>query len=926
MRVRRRDSEATIDLDPTRNKRKAGPPVTDRAKVLRTLESANRTYNARGPQQSSMNPGTQLGPYRVESLIGAGGMGEVYLGVDTRLDRQVAIKILASDLARDSAHRERFEREARTISSLSHPNICTLFDLGTHASGDYLVMEYLQGETLADRIARGPLPYAEVVRIGAAIAAALEAAHRQGIVHRDLKPGNVMLTKSGVKLLDFGLAKLSLSSPSSGGIALGNDATQQKPLTEQGAILGTFQYMAPEQLEGAPADARTDIFAAGAILYEMATGRRAFQGATKASLIASIIQLDPPPMSEVQPLTPRALERVVRACLEKDPADRFQTAHDLGLELKWTAESSSISEPVNVRRARKTLPWAAAAVFAVAAIASGALLWREKSKPSQPYRLAIVPERGYTIIAATISPDASMLALIQRDKRSGDGSLWVRRIDDGSERLLAKGDLVAPFWSPDSRWIGYRFLPDQVMRVSPEGGQPELMLRTTVQSTPAWGSDGTLLFCPTWGKGLFRVSVNGGEPVAVTKLDLSRRESVHTLPTFLPGHRRFLYTVHTIAEKRNEIWGGSLDATTTTRVVVADALVGYNRPWLLFVRDGAAYAQRFDDKSMLVSGEATRVVDNVTFQETEATAAATLSDNGALVYGAFEGIRMRLQEYDRNGGIVATLWEDDNLSDAILSRDGSTLLVVKFDQTKGAADIHSVDLARKVSTRVTTGLAGHAAPIPSADGQSVAFYSDRTGLFDIFIQSLDGATPARAVWQGGRDKFLYDWSPDGTTLLVGSFTPETRMDLWAVPATGGTPRPFVATENNETDAQFSPDGKWVSYVVSSGKDYELYVRPYPTGRAVRVSTDGGGRASWRPDGRELLWPSRGRIFTAAIDTSGATPQIAAPKELFRMPFVMSQPRYLADGHIAFLSPAPGEELTANYQFDTAWRTKLDRGN
>jgi eukaryotic-like serine/threonine-protein kinase len=871
-----------------------------------------------------MNPGTQLGPYRVESLIGAGGMGEVYLGVDTRLDRQVAIKVLASDLARDSAHRERFEREARTISSLSHPNICTLFDLGTHASGDYLVMEYLQGETLADRIAKGPLPFGEVVRIGAAIAAALEAAHRQGIVHRDLKPGNVMLTKSGVKLLDFGLAKLSISSPSSGGIALGNDATQQKPLTEQGAILGTFQYMAPEQLEGAPADARTDIFAAGAILYEMATGRRAFQGATKASLIAAIIQVDPPPMNEIQPLTPRALERVVRACLEKDPADRFQTAHDLGLELKWTAESSSISEPVSVRRARKTLPWAAAAVFAVAAIASGVLLWREKGKPAPPYRLAVVPQRGYTILSATISPDASMMALIQREKGSGEGSLWVRRIDDGSERLLAKGDVLAPFWSPDSRWIGYRLLPDQLMRVSPEGGQPEQMVKTTVHAAPAWAADGTMLFCPAWGNGLFRVSANGGEPVAVTKLDVARRESVHTNARFLPGDRRFLYIVHTIAEKRNEIWSGSLDANTTARVIVADALIGYSKPWLLFVRDGAAYAQRFDEKSMRVSGEARRVVDNVTFQETEATAVATLADNGTLVYGAFEGIRMRLQAHDRNGGIVATLWEDDNLTDAVLSRDGSTLLVVKFDQTKGAADIHSVDLARKVSTRVTTGLAGHFAPVPSADGQSVAFYSDRIGLFDIFIQSLDGATPARAVWQGGRDKILYDWSPDGATLLVGSFSPQTRMDLWTVPATGGTPRAFVATENGESQADFSPDGKWVSYVVSSGKESELYVRPFPTGRAVRVSTDGGGRASWRADGRELLWPSKGRILTAAIDTSGATPQIAPPKELFRTPYAMSQPRYLPNGHIAMLTPAPGEQLTANYQFDTAWRTKLER--
>ena len=869
-----------------------------------------------------MHPGTQLGPYRVESLIGSGGMGEVYLGVDTRLDRQVAIKVLQGALAKDAGLRERFEREARTISSLSHPNICTLFDLGRHEGSDYLVMEYLQGETLADRIARGPLPAAQVVRIGLGIAGALEAAHRQGIVHRDLKPGNVMLTKSGVKLLDFGLAKLSVAPASPNDPTVATGETAHKPLTEQGAILGTFQYMAPEQLEGHPADARTDIFALGAILYEMATGRRAFQGATKASLIASIIDREPPPMTEVQPFTPPALDRVVRACLAKDPDDRIQTAHDVALQLKWLDESSTTHEAVGVRRRKNLLPWIAAGVLALAAIVAGAMWWRERTRPAPAYTLSILPPRGHAMTNGALSPDGLSFAMATVNRSTGERALWVRRLDDGNLRQIAT-EARDVFWSPDSQWIGYRQRPARLMRVLVEGGRPETIARVETQGPPAWAPDGTIIFCPSWGMGLHRVPATGGEITPITKLDPARQESVHVAPYLLPDGRRFLYTVHTISEKRNEIWAASLDGDKPVRITEADALVGYSEPYLLTVRDGAAYAQRFDARSLKLSGQPQRVIDNVGFLESEALSMTTLAPNGALAYGTMDRVRMRINLYERNGTRSATLWEDDDLGSPAFSADEKTLIVEKLDRTKGASDLWAVDLTRKLATKLTGGLANYSTPSVSGDGQFIAFHSDRIGMYDIYVQPIDGS-PDRLLWKDDRDKFSGAWAPDGQSLLVTRFDKKTFADIWVVPVDGGKPWPFVQSENRDELARFSPDGKWVAYVVGgTAGEEELYIRPFPKGRAHRVSTDGGGDPSWNPNGRELVWTSKGRILSASLDLSGATPQIGRPEELFRLPYIGESPDVMKDGRIAILEPAPGEEPMSVVQYTTAWRKKVE---
>ena len=878
-----------------------------------------------------MNPGTQLGPYRVESLIGAGGMGEVYLATDTRLDRSVAIKVLSKELSGDASLRDRFEREAKTISSLNHPNICALYDLGHHEGSEFLVMEYLQGDTLADRIQRGALPPDQVTRIGGEIANALDRAHKQGIVHRDLKPGNIMLTKSGVKLLDFGLAKLLATSGSNSSVTLGMTtatslATQQKPLTQEGTILGTFQYMSPEQLEGKDTDARSDIFALGAILYEMATGHRAFDGTSRASVIAAILDREPTPMSVIQPLTPFSLERVVRACLAKDPDERLQTAHDVGLELKWIGESSSISQPMAQRRRKRAAPWIVAGVFAAAAIAGGALYLRERQRPAAPFSFSVVPPPGTHFLRGhAVSPDGTMIAFpAQGDDGSVD--LWVRHIDDPTPRKLAKtNNSTDPvmFWSPDSKWIAYEIVPAKLMRVRAEGGEPEPVASTLIQSGAAWGGGDTILLTPQFGMGLSRVSATGGDVTPVSKLDPSRRESFHGTPKFLPDGKRYLYAVHTVSEKRNEIYAASLEGGKPQFVIAADALIGYAKPYLLFVRDGAAYAQRFDPSTFKLEGAARRVVDSIVFSEPEVVAFGSVSDNGLLVYTMAQPATVTLNLYDRSGALLQTLWKDAEVKAAELSRDGKTVVIAKADVAKGASDITVVDLARGIPTRITGGLSNNDGPVLSPDGQMTAFMSDRDGMYDLYVKPLDAGAPERLLWRSEYDKWTNSWSPDGKYILAQQFVASTKQDIWVVPvAAGEKPRPLVQSDGNDTAAAFSPDGKWVAYQSDQTGNDEVYVRGFPDGRAVRVSAASGRVPSFSPDSKEILFSTTGGdVMVAAIHSTnggiGGVADVGIPKKLFSKPNAELLPRFTSDGRI--LIGEQQSSATRLLTVTTAWR-------
>ena len=504
----------------------------------------------------ALTAGTKLGPYEIQSPLGAGGMGEVYRACDTRLDRSVAIKILPAHLTDNPEAKQRFDREARAISSLNHPNICTLYDVGHQDGTDYLVIEFLEGETLASRLAKGPLPPEQVLKYGIEICEGLEKAHKTGVIHRDLKPGNIMLTKTGAKLMDFGLAKIVTGPPPSSGLTATLDGAwagesargSQNPLTARGTIVGTFQYMSPEQVEGKEADARSDIFALGAVLYEMATGKRAFEGKTTASVIAAVLERDPVPISVTQPMSPPALDRVVKVCLAKDPDERFQSVHDLKLQLKWIAEGGSqtgVPAPVAAKRKNRERALAAAAlVFALAALALGFAYFRRPANDAPSLRSSILPPENASFVGGVaasgyaFSPDGTRLVFSVQSVE-GKSGLWMRPLNSLTAQELAGTENGAlPFWSPDGQWVGF-FADGKLKKTLASGGSAQVICDAPVGRGGTWNAQGVIVFAPTIGGPLFRVSANGGVPAAVTQLDPATGETTHRWPDFLPDGVHF---------------------------------------------------------------------------------------------------------------------------------------------------------------------------------------------------------------------------------------------------------------------------------------------------------------------------------------------------------------------------------------------------
>ena len=579
-----------------------------------------------------LSSGTKLGPYVVDAPLGAGGMGEVYRGRDTRLNRPVAIKVLPTAMAESAELHERFEREARLLSNLNHPHICVVYDVGRAGDISYLVMELLEGETLASRIARGPLPVAQATSIALQIGAALDRAHRIGVVHRDVKPENVMLTKTGAKLLDFGLAK---PAPVKGELGV---ATRTMPLTGQGTIIGTLHYMAPEQLEGRPADARSDIFAFGAVLYEMITGQRAFAGATPVSVISSILRDTPRPIPEIQPFVPPALDAVVRTCLEKDPDDRWHSAHDLASQLRWIQQSGSQphvpTTPVGRRRRRYVhAAWGAGCLLA---LAIGILatryftpapvarsVWFTVGEPAGT-RFSRTPIAPF----AAISPDGRHIVF---DASLGDaGQLYLRTLSSTDARPLpGTEDAWMPFWSADSRYVAF-FAEGALKKTAIATGGVETICKIHDFEGGTWNRNNVVIFSKAAG-GLFRVDAAGGEPVPLTSLDQTKGQVVHRLPVFLPDGQHFIY----LAQPGNEVYYGSLDGTAPRRLLAADGRAVYSPPgYLLFARDGALFAQPFDAARGQLSGDPVRVTNSVRATPLSGRAAYSVSDNGVLVFRA----------------------------------------------------------------------------------------------------------------------------------------------------------------------------------------------------------------------------------------------------------------------------------------------------
>jgi len=852
-------------------------------------------------------------------------MGEVYRAKDTRLDRTVAVKVLPAHLSSSEEVRQRFEREAKTISSLAHPNICSLYDVGNQDGIEFLVMEFLEGETLTERLARGPLPAEQVLRYGIEIAAALDKAHKQGIVHRDLKPGNIMITKSGVKLVDFGLAKLA-AAPAGSNTSVSILQTEiGSNLTQEGSILGTFQYMAPEQLEGKEADARSDIFAFGAVLHEMATGQKAFAGKSQASLIASILAAEPPPISTVVPMAPPALDRVVKTCLAKDPDDRWQTAHDVMLQLKWIAEGGSVAgAPAPVvarRRSRERLAWAVAAFLAVATLALAALqLARPRPDPRMVRSSLLPPEKTtYHFISDSagppaLSPDGTLIVFVAKDA-AGKNLLWVRPLDTGGVRALpGTEDASHPFWSPDGRHIGF-FAGAKLKKTEAAGGPVLSLCDAGDGRGGTWNRDGIIVFEPHFREPLFRVPATGGKPVPVTKFDESRRETTHRFPFFLPDGKHFLYEAasHSAGtdSELHSIYFASLDGGTPKLVVNVRSKPVYASENLLFVRQKTLMAQRFDPKSGTLSGEPIPVVENVQEDPGFFTAVFTASDNGLLAYqeAGGSGNLQQLTWFDRAGKKLETVGPEGNLWYPRISHDGKRILYSVGDP----ADLWIEDLGRHVRSRLTFDPADDSYAEWSPDDSRVYFSSLRSGGGDIYTKLSSGTGADERLATSPSLKGVSSVSPDGRWLLCSVLNSKTKWDLEVYSVADRKMSDFVKTDFDENQGAFSPDGRWVAYSSNESGRYDVYVQPFPgPGGKFQVSTSGGAMPVWRRDGKELFYVAADLRVMAVPVSTGATFEPGTPAPLFALRQRNDPDRHFdvsADGQ-RFLVAAPvGEEVS-----------------
>jgi eukaryotic-like serine/threonine-protein kinase len=802
----------------------------------------------------TISAGTRLGPYEISSRIGAGGMGEVWKARDTRLERNVAIKVLPAALANDAQFRLRFEREAKTISQLNHPHICTLYDVGD----DYLVMELIEGESLADRLERGALPLTDTLKFGAQIADALDRAHRAGIVHRDLKPGNIMLTRSGAKLLDFGLARSAV-------VDVADGATMQKPLTQEGTILGTFQYMAPEQLDGLEADARTDIFSLGAVLYEMATGRRAFDGKTRTSLIAAIVKEHPRPISELIPLTPSALEHVIAKCLEKDPEDRWQSARDVAQELRWVAESGSqpVAGPVAMpRRNRERLAWGVAALAGVAAIAATALAWRATQvEPPQVMRFAaptastVRARDTYGII--TISPDGRQIVY---SGTSGSSAMLFRRAIDEFEGTPIAGteDGVQPFFSPDGKWIGF-FARHKLMKVAVSGGQPIEIAHASFPRGAAWLDDDTIVFCPYYYGGIERVPATGGAAAIVSTVNRAAGERMHRWPHTLPGGKVILYTVGVGSSWNTaRVVAHNLETGEQTVIINGGTDARYvPTGHLVYVRGTSLYAVPFDADALKVGGEPVEVTSGVA-NHAAGGAEFAFSRNGILVYfspgvGRDEGGLLML--LDRTGARIESTLPALGVRSPQFSPDGRSLAAIDN------WDIRTFELTRGTSTRITSG-ARATFPVWSVDGSRVYYASERSGPWQIYTRAADASDEERRVSNSEEPTVPTAVSPDGGTLLVRTDRKETGSDIDLMTLDGSI-RPLLRSAADEFATAFSPDGQFIVYQSDESGRFEIYVRPVSGSGRWQVSTEGGREPRWAlPD--EITYLTASHLMAAPV--------------------------------------------------------------
>jgi serine/threonine protein kinase len=815
-------------------------------------------------------------------------MGEVYRATDTRLDRTVAIKVLPSHLSEHPEVKQRFDREAKTISSLQHPHICSLFDVGHENGTDFLVMEYIEGDTLAKRLEGGALPTEDLMNFGNQIAEALEAAHRAGVVHRDLKPGNIMLTRSGVKLLDFGLAKTAEAVNTQSSVTqLATEQHSGDPLTAEGTILGTFQYMAPEQLEGKEADVRSDIFALGAVLYEMATGRKAFEGKSQASLIASIMSSQPQPITAIQPLTPPALDQVIRTCLQKDPENRWQTVHDVALQIKWIMEGGSqagIPRPVaSRRRNRERSAWIVATVATAAALAMAAILMLQP-KPAPPAAIRFhieAPAAINSFGSPRVSPDGRYVAFNGVDT-TGTTMMWVRPLASlDAYPLPGTENCNRPFWSPDSRHIGF-FAGSKLKRVPVTGGPPLTICEFPNGADATWGVGGMILFDGRSGDSIQVVAAGGGVPAGATLIERDRHDLGHGWPHFLPDGKRFVF-LKFLSGAPDEIHLATLGSFETVKLTEGESRIEYVPPgYLMYETNGTLLAHPFDPDAGKFIGDPFPFAEGIG-QGGVGLAHFSGAGNGTLIFTGGDSPERQLVWFDRNGRELETVSDAGRIQNPVLSPDGRRLVVEIHDERNDNTDLWMIDLRREAKSRFTFDAEDDISPVWSPDGSTVAFASNRDGDTDIFVKSA-AATGAetKIIDTPGRAEPTH-WLSD--KMLAGhAINEKSGWDVMMYDPESGEATQQTSAEFIEAWTNLSPDGRFISYGSNEAGRFEVYLITYPPGGGKwQVSLNGGTESRWRADGKELFFLGLDRSLMAVDVTLSPEVEIGVPRRLFVAP-------------------------------------------
>jgi eukaryotic-like serine/threonine-protein kinase len=853
--------------------------------------------------------GARLGRYEIRSKLGAGGMGEVYQGRDTQLGRDVAVKVLPATVSTNAERLRRFEQEACAASALNHPNILIVHDIGAHDETTYVVSELLEGETLRKRIGGTPLGQRRAIDYALQIANGLAAAHEKGIVHRDLKPDNIFITNDGrVKILDFGLAKLTQLD----GNQSQTDVPTRRVDTDPGVVMGTVGYMSPEQLKGRPVDQRSDIFAFGAILYEMLSGRRAFHGESAAETMSAILKEDPPELSDTNKTVSPALERLVNHCLEKNSEARFHSARDVAFALEALSGSSVASETTTPQsfvnttsRVRQWLPWALAAVGLL--LGGIAIAWtyfrsdRTDARLIEAMRFPVpMPDKAQIIGPPMVSPDGRYV-VFRLNTDDGKQVLMVRALGSLEAHPLVGTDGASqPFWSPDSRSVGF-FANGKLKRIDVSSASAQTICDAPSNYSGAWSQDGTIIFSRGVASGLYRVPATGGTPTQLTTVDPTRNEIEHIWPNFLPDGRHFLFLVRNAQPENSAIYIGALDSKETTRLLQIHSSMAYASPgYVLFVRESTLMAQGFDADTLQLKGDAFPVAEQTVRNAATGRAMFSVSQNGVLVFRPGGLTSNQLIWFDRSGKQLGILTPSGSYNAPALSPDEKKVAVSRVDTQIGtAADIWLIDLERGTQIRLTTDPASDTHPSWSANADRIVFVSTRDGATSIYQKSLNGASPEEPLFSSPELKYNPQWSPDGQSIIYSQLNPKTNLDLNLLSLSGEKKSTsFIQSHSIEGQPRFSPNGKWIAYISNETSQFEVYVESFPaTGAKVAISIGGGSQPQWRGDGRELYYyaPDR-KMMAVEVNGDGPTFKVGEARPLFEIRVVAIDQSFPGNGY------------------------------